>query len=168
MCSSVQVAVGFSYHNTEIKDEDLATATCGSGLCTVLDPRNDIIDPVTGLGQALIDGNPFPNAPELTFNAFAEYTMPFRDHGEFFVNTDWAVQGETNLFLYESEEFRTSGNFEGGLRLGYRADSGRYEGAFFARNITDEENVKGGIDFNNLTGFVNEPRIVGFQLTLRN
>ena len=155
------VSAGFSYNNTEIRDEDLATAPCGSGQCTVLDPLNE-------LGQALIDGNPFPNAPELTFNAFAEYTMPWRDKGEFFVNTDWAVQGETNLFLYESAEFRTSGNFEGGLRLGYRDAEGRYEGAFFARNITDEENVRGGIDFNNLTGFVNEPRIVGFQLTLRN
>lgn len=154
------VAAGFAYNNTEINDSTLATAPCGSGQCTVLDPLN-------GLGQALIDGNPFPNAPELTFSAFAEYTMPWRNNGEFFVNTDWAVQGKTNFFLYESAEFQTSGNFEGGVRVGYRSASGRYEGAFFARNITDEENVRGGIDFNNLTGFVNEPRIVGFQLTLR-
>lgn len=154
------VAAGFSYNNTEINDPTLATAPCGSGLCTVLDPLN-------GLGQALIDGNPFPNAPEITFNAFAEYTHPFGDHGEFFVNTDWAVQGETNFFLYESAEFRSSGNTEGGARIGYRANSGVYEAAFFARNVLDAENVKGGIDFNNLTGFVNEPRIVGFQLTVR-
>ncbi len=155
------VAAGFSYNNTEIQDATLATAPCGSGLCTVLDPLN-------GLGQALIDGNPFPNAPEITFNAFAEYTLPWRDDGEFFVNTDWAVQGKTNFFLYESVEFQSSGNFEGGVRVGYRGGDGRYEGAFFARNITDEVNVKGGIDFNNLTGFVNEPRIFGFQLTLKN
>ena len=162
------VSAGFSYNNTEINDSDLATATCGSGLCTVLDPRNNIIDPVTGLGQALIDGNPFPNAPEITFNAFAEYTHPWRDKGEFFVNTDWAVQGDTNFFLYESVEFRSSGNTEGGVRVGYRTADGRVEGAFFARNVLDAENVKGGIDFNNLTGFVNEPRIVGFQLSLSN
>jgi iron complex outermembrane receptor protein len=154
------VSAGFSYNNTEIRDDMLATAPCGSGLCTVLDPLN-------GLNQALIDGNPFPNAPELTFNAFAEYTHPFNDHGEFFVNTDWAIQGETNFLLYETAEFRSSGNTEGGVRLGYRANSGVYEAAFFARNILDAENLKGGIDFNNLTGFVNEPRVVGFQLTLR-
>jgi len=154
------IATGFSYNNTEIKDEDLATAPCGSGLCTVLDPLN-------AFGQALIDGNPFPNAPELTFNTFVEYTLPYRDKGEFFVNTDWALQGNTNLFLYEAAEFRTSGNIEGGLRLGYRDADGRYEAALFARNITDEQNVRGAIDFNNLTGFVNEPRIFGVQLTLR-
>ena len=36
------------------------------------------------------------------------------------------------------------------------------------RNITDEENLVGGIDFNNNTGFVNEPRIIGlsFRSTL--
>jgi outer membrane receptor protein involved in Fe transport len=154
------VAAGFSYNNTEIKDETLATAPCGSGQCTVLDPLN-------GLGQALIDGNPFPNAPELTFNAFAEYTHPLTESGELFVNTDWAIQGKTNFFLYESAEFRSSGNTEGGVRIGYRRTDGRYEAAFFARNVLDAENVKGGIDFNNLTGFVNEPRIVGFQLTVR-
>ena len=154
------VSAGFSYHNTEIKDSALATAPCGSGQCTVLDPLN-------GLGQALIDGNPFPNAPELTFNAFAEYTHPVSDSGELFVNTDWAIQGKTNFFLYESAEFRSSGNTEGGVRIGYRRADGRYEAAFFARNVLDAENVKGGIDFNNLTGFVNEPRIVGFQLTVR-
>ena len=31
------------------------------------------------------------------------------------------------------------------------------------RNITDEDNVKGGIDFNNNTGFVNEPRTFGIS-----
>ncbi len=155
------VAAGFSYNNTEINDPTLATAPCGSGLCTVLDPLN-------GLGQALIDGNPFPNAPDLTFNVFAEYTYPCGDKGEYFVNTDWAVQGDTNFTLYESAEFRSSGNTEGGVRVGYRTADGHIEGAFFARNVLDAENLKGGIDFNNLTGFVNEPRVVGFQLSLRN
>ncbi len=154
------VSGGFSYNNTEIKDPTLATAPCGSGQCTVLDPLN-------GLGQALIDGNPFPNAPEITFNAFAEYTRPFRDHGEFFANTDWAVQGKTNFLLYETAEYQSNGNTEGGVRVGYRRNDGRYEGAFFVRNVLDADNVKGGIDFNNNTGFVNEPRIFGFQLTVR-
>ncbi len=161
------VAAGFSYNHTEIDDQTLATATCGSGLCTVLDPRNMIIDPVTGLGQALIDGNPFPNAPKITVNAFAEYTTPVGSKGELFVNSDWALQGKTNLFLYESLEFQTRNNFEGGARAGYRCADGGFEAAVFVRNITDEHNIKGGIDINNLTGFVNEPRVWGVQVTVR-
>ena len=167
LTDNLYVSAGFSYNNTEIRDSTLATATCGSGLCTGLDPRNAVIDPVTGLGQALVDGNPFPNAPDVTFNAFAEYTLPFGDQGEFFANTDWSLQGDTHFLLYETAEFRSGGNTEGGVRAGYRHDDGRYEAAFFVRNVTNEVNLKGGIDFNNLTGFFNEPRIFGVQLTLR-
>ena len=152
------VQAGLGYVDTEIQDSDLATATCGSGLCTPTDPQNT-------LGQALIDGNPFPNAPELTANAFVEYTQPLNNGGEVFINTDWAVQGKTNIFLYEAEEFSTSGNFEGGASAGYRTPDGRYTVSVFARNITDEENIKGAIDFNNLTGFINEPRVFGVALS---
>jgi len=37
----------------------------------------------------------------------------------------------------------------------------------FVRNITDEDNIKGGIDFDNLTAFVNDPRIIGVTLTAK-
>lgn len=77
------------------------------------------------------------------------------------------MSGRTNLFLYESEEFHSDGNFEGGLRIGYAGETRGglgYETALFVRNITDEENLVGGIDFNNNTGFVNEPRIFGISL----
>ena len=52
---------------------------------------------------------------------------------------------------------------EAGLRIGYMNYDGNYEVALFGRNITDEDNVKGAIDFNNNTGFVNEPRIIGVE-----
>ncbi|HQR91477.1 MAG TPA: hypothetical protein PLH31_19840, partial [Caulobacter sp.] len=41
------------------------------------------------------------------------------------------------------------------------------EAALFARNITDEDNLKGAIDFNNLTAFVNEPRVIGLSLNVK-
>jgi len=52
---------------------------------------------------------------------------------------------------------------EGGLRGGYATYDGSYEVALFARNITDDLSRTGGIDFNNLTGFVNEPRTWGIE-----
>mgnify|MGYP003636946777 FL=1 len=51
------------------------------------------------------------------------------------------------------------------MRLGWRLRDGSYEVALFGRNITDEENVQGAIDFNNLTGFTNEPRVWGLSLS---
>jgi iron complex outermembrane receptor protein len=57
----------------------------------------------------------------------------------------------------------------GGLRLGYKWDHERYELALFGRNITNRVQLIGGLDFNNLTGFVNDtnPRIFGLQFTTR-
>ena len=97
----------------------------------------------------------------LTFTA--RYSYPIGD-GELFAYTDWFRQGYTNIFLYESKEYHTNGDFEGGLKLGYAKRDGAYEVALFARNITNESNIKGAIDFNNLTAFVNEPRVVGVSL----
>jgi outer membrane receptor protein involved in Fe transport len=151
---------GVSYNDTEITEPGLAVAACGGG-CTVTDP-------VDGLGNALITGNPFPQAPKWTWNVTARYSMPVGGNGdEVYLFTDWAGQGRTNLFLYESAEFHTSGNVEGGARLGYLTNEGNLDLAIYARNILDAENVKGAIDFNNLTGFVNEPRIWGVSATLK-
>ena len=153
------VTAGLSYNDTELKDENLRVGTCGnfgSLICTVLDE-------IDANGRAIVDGNPLPQAPKWTLNFTADYTVPMGD-GEFFMFTDWAFQGKTNLFLYESVEFTTSGNFEGGLKIGYRWNEGQFEIAGFARNITNEVNIKGGIDFNNLTGYANEPRVFGASL----
>jgi iron complex outermembrane receptor protein len=153
---------GLAWTDTELDDSSLAVGVCAQ--CTVLDPTVVI----GGSARALVDGNPFPNAPEVTANLTARYAVPFGDGGEFFAFTDWAYQGDTNLFLYESTEFQTDGQVEGGLKFGWARTDGSFEAAVFARNITDEDNIKGGIDFNNNTAFVNEPRIVGVSLKLTN
>ena len=41
--------------------------------------------------------------------------------------------------------------------------NGKYEGAVFVRNLLNPVRAVGGIDFNNLTGFVNDPRTLGAQ-----
>ena len=152
------VTVGAGYADTEIEDSSLRVGPCGSGACTV---RN----PIDGDGLVFVDGNPFPQAPETTFNFTASWTVPVGHESELFAFTDWSYQGDTQLFLYDAAEFVTDGQFEGGLRLGWRLRDGSYEIALFGRNITDEENVQGAIDFNNLTGFTNEPRVWGLSLS---
>lgn len=153
------VTSSFAYTHTEINDADLVVGPCGSGQCTVNDP-------LAG-GFAFIDGNPFPQAPEFTFDFTAEYEHPLASGASLFVGTDWTVRGAFNIFLYDAVEYETDTQFEGGLRAGYRSADGRYEAAVFGRNITDEENVIGGIDFNNNTAFVNEPRVIGVSLSAR-
>jgi len=154
------VTAGLSYVDTEIEDDVLTIAGCGSQMCTELDP-------VAPNGNLVIDGNPFPQAPEYIATVTARYGIPVGDSSEFFIFTDWALQGETHFFIYDATEFKSEDTYEGGLRIGYSMNDGQYEIAAFGRNITDEENVKGAIDFNNLTGFDNEPRVIGVSFRAR-
>jgi Outer membrane receptor proteins, mostly Fe transport len=148
---------GTSYNDTRIDDPGLAVAICGGG-CTITDPTTVI----AGATYALIDGNPLPQAPEWIHNLTLRYGVPVGD-GEFYAFTDWAYRSEVNFFLYESPEFRGRSSLEGGLRVGYGWGDGAYDLAVFGRNITDQTRIVGGIDFNNLTGFINEPRTWGVE-----
>ncbi len=145
--------VGIGYNDTRIKDPTLAVSTCAQ--CTVTDPLD-------ANGKALIDGNPLPQAPKTTVNFTARYSQP-TPNGEWYVFTDWVYRDKVNFFLYESTEFVGKALTEGGVRVGYIWGNGKYDAAIFGRNITNQIRIVGGIDFNNLTGFINEPRTWGLQ-----
>ncbi len=162
------LTVGLSYNNTEIRDAGLTTAACGAtrldtfsnlSLCTLLDP---IVTPAAPFSSAIvnIDGNSLPQSPKWIANWTARYGVPVGD-GEIYAYTDWAYRSKINFFLYESVEFQDRSMLEGGLRVGYKTDA--FDIAAFVRNITKDTSAVGGIDFNNLTGFVNEPRIWGVE-----
>jgi iron complex outermembrane receptor protein len=151
-----KVTAGGSYNFTKIKDPSLYLTACGT--CTMTDPS--IVSNGTTLYS--INGNALPQAPKWIVNATARYGIPVGD-GEMFVYTDWSYRSKINFFLYESTEFTGRSLLEGGLRVGYLWDAGKYEVAAFGRNITNTTRVTGAIDFNNLTGFTNEPRMWGVQ-----
>lgn len=146
---------GLSYNPTEMQDDNLVVVPCIA--CTVTDPL--------GPDGAMVDGNPLPHAPEWIVNAIINFRSSPVDKG-WFGTLDASYHSEKNFFLYESEEFKDDA-FELGLRLGYAWNQAKYEIALFGRNVTDEVNVEGGIDFSNLVGFVNEPRIVGVEFVGR-
>ncbi|MBL39230.1 MAG: TonB-dependent receptor [Xanthomonadales bacterium] len=156
---ALTLTAGMSHNYTKINDSTLSIQPCGGG-CTVLDPPGSVP------GTVSIDGNRLPQAPRWVANATARYAIPFKG-GELFAFTDWAYRTEINFFLYESVEFTGESLLEGGLRLGYNWDLGNQEFVLFGRNITDQVRIVGGIDFNNLTGFVNEPRTWGAQYIRR-
>jgi iron complex outermembrane receptor protein len=153
LTDNLLATLGVGYNDTKIKDKDLAVSVCAQ--CTVSDP-------IDGSGKALIDGNPLPQAPKTTVNFTARYSIP-TPSGEWYAHTDWVYRSKINFFLYESVEFTGKSLTEGGVRLGYVWGNGKYDAAIFGRNITDQIRVVGGIDFNNLTGFINEPRTWGVQ-----
>jgi iron complex outermembrane receptor protein len=150
----LMLGLGLGYNKTKIKDPTLAVFGCAQ--CTVTDPAGPVA------GTFVIDGNPLPQAPETTASFMLKYSQP-TPNGEWYVLTDWTYRSKINFFLYESVEFTGKALTEGGLRLGYLWGNGKYEAALFGRNITNQIRVVGGIDFNNLTGFINEPRTWGAQ-----
>ena len=150
------VTLSGSYNDTKIKDPNLTVAGCGSGMCTMLNPQNGTT------GQYFIDGNPLPQAPKYIANVTARYGIPAAG-GEYFIYTDWSYRSKVNFFLYEATEFTGKSLLTGGLRVGYIWGDGKYEVAAFGRNITNKIVAVGAIDFNNLTGFINDPRTFGVQ-----
>ncbi|MFD2166673.1 TonB-dependent receptor [Thalassotalea euphylliae] len=147
------MTASISYNNTEL-DTDNTVPVCA--LCTVTD---EVVD-----GRAVIDGNSLPHAPEWISVITARYSKEIGE-GELYVYTDWSYRSEINYFLYEAKEFEGKDLLEGGLRVGYQwyAGDNEYDFAVFARNITDEQQAIGAVDFSNNTAIVNEERFVGAE-----
>ena len=158
--SNVLLTLGVSYNDTRIKDDLLAIAPCGGG-CTVEDGPGDVE------GTVVIDGNPLPHAPKWILNATLRLGLPINEDSELFLFSDVAYRSRINFFLYESTEFTDAFLLELGLRAGYARYDGRLEFALFFRNLNNDLSRTGGIDFNNLTGFVNEPRTWGLEARFR-
>ena len=160
LSDSVSMTLGGSYNHTEIQDKNLFVQSCGNALnnpasgCTVTNP----VGPFAG--TAYINGNPLPRAPEWQGNFTLKYSIPVAN-GEFFAYTDWSYRTSYNFFLYEAKEYKAKPLLEGGLRAGYKWD--KYEIAAYSRNITNRIQAVGAIDFDNLTGILNEPRTYGVQ-----
>ncbi len=145
------VTLNGSVNVTRIMDPNLIVGVCAT--CSAS---------IGGATTAHVNGNPLPNAPKYVANLTARYGIPVAN-GEWFAYTDWSYRSKVNFFLYESKEFTGKSMTIGGLRSGYDWDNGKYEVAAFVRNLTNQIRVTGAIDFNNLTGFINDPRTYGVQ-----
>jgi iron complex outermembrane receptor protein len=149
---------GVSLNIAKIRDKDLIVEVCAAA-CTVTDPfavPSVPFDP----GEVYIDGNQLPQAPKWTLNWSAGYEHPV-GNGSLYIFTDWYHRSKINFFLYESVEFSDDKLPDGGLRVGYKTDA--FDIAGFVRNINNDKSAVSGIDFNNLTAMVNEPRIWGVE-----
>jgi len=156
LTSQLRVSAGLSYNDTEIKDGSLSVATCGSKLCTVTNTVNSN-------GNAVIDGNALPQAPKWIANMTARYSVPMGNADELYFFGDASYRSKINFFLYEAKEFTGKPLAELGLKAGYSWGAGKYDASLFCRNCANQIRVIGAIDFNNLTGMINEPRTLGVQ-----
>ena len=156
-----------SYNYTRIEDPTLAVGRCfnwGVPACTALNP------PVPNSGSpglVYINGNPLPQAPKWVGDFSLRYGLPLGPSGELYLFSDVSYRTEMNFFLDKELEFTGPSLFQLGVRIGYTGANSKYEVAAFCRNCTDQIRNTGGINFENFTGFINDPRIVGGQLMMR-
>jgi iron complex outermembrane receptor protein len=155
-----------SYNYTRIEDPTLAVAPCFNWSFAVPGLQCTPLNPLNAQGLALINGNPLPQAPKFTGDFSLRYGHQVGP-GELYFYTDMSYRSEVNFFLDVEKEFIGAPLFQGGLRMGYIWDNGKYEVAAFCRNCTNEIRVIGGINFENATGMINDPRIVGGQVTVK-
>ncbi len=159
--TSFEVSAGISYNRTRIDDSHLAVQGCGAP-CTVLDPPTSAT-----AGTFSIDGNSLPQAPGWIADVTARYIMALPAGAHLIASTDWAYRSRVWFFLYDSVEYADDWLLEGGVRLSYLLPNDDVEVALSMRNILNDTSPTGGIDFNNLTGYVNEPRYWSLELVRR-
>ena len=157
--TALEVSAGLSYNHTRINDPNLAIQGCGAP-CTMLDP------PV-GDGIYSIDGNSLPQAPGWIADVALSYALSLPSDIRLVVSTDWAYRSRVRFFLYDSVEFADDWLLVGGVRLACLLPYADVEVAIVGRNILNDTSPTGGIDFNNLTGFVNEPRFWSLEIVRR-
>lgn len=158
--NALQISAGLSYNYTSIDDPNLAIQGCGAP-CKVLDP------PASAEGTFSIDGNSLPQAPAWIADVTFRYMLELSSGIRLVASTDWAYRSRVQFFLYDSEEYGDDWLLEGGVRLACQLPNAETEIALIGRNILNDTSPTGGIDFNNLTGFVNEPRFWSMELVKR-
>ena len=156
-----------SYNFTEIKDPNLAVGPCFNWSFAVPGLKCTELNPLNAAGNALVNGNPLPQAPKVIADISLRYGRPVRGADEAYVFTDWSYRSKANLFIDAEREFTEPAIWLGGLRLGYTWENKKYDAALFCRNCTNTVRLNGGINFENFTGFVNDPRIIGAQFSMK-
>ncbi len=172
---TLSLNISGSLNDTKIKDKNLAVGQCfnwawvpgvpSDAHCNITNP---LTAPDANFNQyVLIDGNPLPQAAKYIADVSLRYAIPFGASGEFYAYTDWSYRSKINFFLYESKEFTGPAMVQGGARVGYSWANKKYDAAVFCRNCTNEIRAVGAIDFENATGMINDPRIVGAQFSAK-
>ena len=153
----------FSINNSEIDDAELTVNGCGSAMhlngCSVEDP-------VASNGEYLVNENSLYNSPERVFSGSSNYTYA-RDWGALTWTLDWVWKSHVRFTLYESIENSAPSHWLLGTRLSYAPNLRNHVFSLFVRNLRDTRVLVGTIDFNNLTGFVNDPRMWGLEYEWR-
>jgi iron complex outermembrane receptor protein len=154
-----------SLNITRIEDPSLEVVVGGSvPAADILNPYRTVAGAFGPVYYANVNGNPLPEAAKWVGDFSLRYDIPLSAGSKLYVYTDWSYRSGFNYFLYEAREFDGPSLTQGGLRLGYTwGADGKYDAAVYCRNCTNQVRAIYAIDFDNLTGVINDPRMFGAQ-----
>ena len=148
-----------SFNSSEIDDPNLTVNGCGSAAhlngCTVQDPQSLN-------GEYSIHGNSLYNTPKNIFSGTANY-IHVTTWGDLTWSLDSVWRSDVRFTLYESVENSSPSHWLLGARVSLKSKMEDRIFSLFVRNLKNEQILVGTVDFNNLTGFVNDPRLWGIQ-----
>jgi len=156
---NLQLSLSGSVNDTAIRDPNLKVLGC-SAPCT-------ITQPVDAQGFVSINGNPLQQAPKYIVDASVDYSVPISAGTALFFFGDVNYRSKINLVSYNSLEYIGPPLTEIGLRAGARFNNGKYEVAVFCRNCANEVRVINALDFENLAGSVNQPRVIEVEASAK-
>ncbi|RME66835.1 MAG: TonB-dependent receptor [Alphaproteobacteria bacterium] len=115
-------------------------------------------------------GRPFPNVPEINWNALASYTFPLPSGAGLEFETNWYYQDrifiDSNFRDGEFGEARHVGN----VNIRYHAASGDWKLTAYARNVTDNRYIVNRRNFENAIEaaliIFGEPRVFGLNFDI--
>ena len=144
----------------------LVTSVAGTGTGSPF-PDNA---PVFGSALADLTGNRIPNTPELSINSSATVQWPVSEEWGFVGQLDFLWEDDIPRDLRASPALFTEAHIDVDLRLALRSADGKWDAAFWVRNLTDETYLTEayevlGFGFYIAAGNYSYPRTFGIELT---
>ncbi len=160
----LELSFGAAYIDSEYGN--LATSIAGAGAGSPF-PDNA---PVFGSTLADLSGSRIPNTPELSINSSATAVWPVNDGWRFISQLDFYWEDDIPRDLRASPALFTKAHIDMDMRLALRSADDKWEAAFWARNLTDEQYLTEayevlGFGFYIAGGNYSYPRTFGLQLT---
>lgn len=124
------------------------------------------LDPGTGIQP---DAS-LPDAPELTFNASGQYTVPLMSLGEVSVRGGVAYKDKTFKDAFNTQPLTQDGYWLVDASLAFETNDGSWRVALVGSNLTDEVYITNGVNaeaFGYFEGYYGRPREIALTLTHR-
>jgi iron complex outermembrane receptor protein len=123
-------------------------------------------------GQQDLSGKPLSGVPKFTYTLSADYAHPvaiWSGPAEAYVRADWSDRTSFYTSASNSRYARVPGYGLLNLRIGLRAEGGKWDASIWARNLLDEDYFQtlGSANTGLITGLTGDPRTVGATIRTR-